>query len=128
MADEVTEDQINQYAESVGYRRISRREFELVEGDAGPHGTRQPLGAMRQRAQEYFDLIEEESGEVHEPQETTAEQLIRFYREFWKSWPDEEHSIQPIGYDRMSAILAGVAQGLVSQQGLILKEKELHSE
>lgn len=118
MADEVTEDQINQYAESVGYRRISRREFELVEGDAGPHGTRQPLGSMRQRAQEYFDLIEEESGEVHEPQETTAEQLKRFMLEL-------------IGLGapftdmyRNTEIVAGVAQGLVSQQGLILKEKD----
>ena len=78
---EVTEEQIVQYAESVGYRRVSRREFELVAGDAAPHGTRVPLGVMTRRAQEYFDAIDDELGTVHEPEETTAVQLQRFVDE-----------------------------------------------
>lgn len=115
---EVTEEQIVQYAESVGYRRVSRREFELVAGDAAPHGTRVPLGVMTRRAQEYFDAIDDELGTVHEPEETTAVQLQRFV--------DELRDVPAFGknFERTTAVVAAVAQGLVSHQGLILKEKD----
>lgn len=117
MADDVTEEQILEYAESVGYRRISRREYELIDGDAVDIGRRITLGQMQARAQEWFDAIDDESGDVHEPIETTAAQLRRFMDE-----------LLAVRIAPSPELMGGAAQGLVSQQGLILKEKELHSE
>lgn len=113
MASEVTEDQIVQYAETIGYRRLSRREF------ADANGTNPiPLGVMRQRAQEYFDAIDDESGTIHEPEETTAVQLQRFVVELL------DLPVFQNAFERTTAVVAAVAQGLVSHQGLILKEKD----
>lgn len=110
---EVTEEQIVQYAETIGYRRLTRREF----ADANCTNPI-PLGVMRRKAQEYFDAIDDESGTVHEPEETTAVQLQRFV--------DELRDVPAFGknFERTTAVVAAVAQGLVSHQGLILKEKD----
>lgn len=110
---EVTEEQIVQYAESIGYRRDERRIFRSLEGESSV-----PLGIMRRRAQEYFDAIDDESDTVHEPEETTAVQLQRFVVELL------DLPVFQNAFERTTAVVAAVAQGLVSHQGLILKEKD----
>lgn len=124
MAKLPTLQEIDEYADSIGYEPLYRGDSgsvrEYVNKVTG--SDRIPRNQMAQRAAAYYERIEDERAEIEERPEPTAEQLVRFHTEYLEAWRNTVGTT--LERDRVTAILAGVAQGLVSQQGLILKEKE----